>query len=229
MKNMIHRHWFRLAILGAIVAVLLGITLSDFARAQIQALELIGVRPFIRLQGTEAGGQTYEIRENAGTLSVANVTLGLSQTPTTVIYAVGNGGGSCTAAGTDETLLSYTIPANTLSANYKGVSIEAWGAAAGNGNNKTVKIIVGGTTVISSGVIALNNQAWLVRGTYLRTGAATEDSAGVYQNSTPTTVGPTRATGTDATTAAIVARVTATCPTANADILAHGMVVKLIN
>jgi hypothetical protein len=202
---------------------------SPWVQAQIQALELIGVRPFIRMQGTEAGGVTYEIRENAGTLTLANVNTTATQSMAGILYSVAGGTTGCTAVPGDDTVLSYTMPAGHLSANNKGIEIEAWGITAANANNKTVKLIVGATTLVSSGVIALNNKDWYVKGVYTRTGAATEDAVGLYGNSTPTTVGPTRAAGTDNTANAIIVRVTGNCATAANDVVGAGMVVRAVN
>lgn len=54
-----------------LVLVVAAVALLTQVWAQPQALELVGVRPFIRLQGTEAGGGTFEIREAAGVLTIA--------------------------------------------------------------------------------------------------------------------------------------------------------------
>lgn len=56
--------------LGLVLAVA-AVALLTQVWAQQQALELVGVRPFIRLQGTEASGLTFEIREVAGRLQIA--------------------------------------------------------------------------------------------------------------------------------------------------------------
>lgn len=202
---------------------------ASFIQGQASSVEYVGIRPFIRLIGREAGGQTFEIREIAGTLSLANVSTGVSQTPEGVLSSGGGGTTGCTGNNTADTVLSYNIPAGHLSANTKGVSIEAWGTTAANANNKTVILTVGGTNLVSSGVIALNNKDWRVTGTYLRTGAATEDAVGVYQNATPTTVGPTASAPADDTTAAILVKVTGTCATAANDVVGRGLVVKAIN
>jgi len=224
------REFLRRHLTGAlIIAALLLAALATMVVAQQQSLELVGVRPFIRLEGREAGGRTFELRESAGVLSLSDVSIGMSQTPVNVLYAVGGGTTGCTNAGTDDTLISYALPANALNANYKGLEIQAWGTTAANANNKTVKLFVGGTTLVSSGALALNNKDWMASGTYIRYGAATEDALGIYWNSTPTTVGPTRTAATDDTTTSLTVKVTGACPTAANDAVGRGMVVKLLN
>jgi hypothetical protein len=218
--------WIVLAAFALIWPILAS---SPWVQAQIQSMELVGVRPFIRMRGTEAGGQTYEIRETAGTFSIANINTTASQSMGGILYAVGGGTTGCTAVPGDDTVLSYSVPAGHLSANNKGISIEAWGITAANANNKTVKLIVGATELVSSGVIALSNKDWYVKGTYIRTGAATEDAVGLYQNETPTTVGPVKTTPADNTANAILVKVTGNCATAANDVVGNGMVVRAIN
>jgi hypothetical protein len=101
-------------------------------------------------------------------------------------YASGSGV-SPGATAADNVIGTYTLPANTL--NVPGVGgdngpmlrIRAFGHFAANGNNKTVKIIFnpataalgatvgsGGTTLLSSGVVAINAlgfvlEAWVMK------------------------------------------------------------------
>lgn len=57
-------------------------------------------------------------------------------------------------------LMTYTAPANVLSANEKGVRWELSGKFAANGNNKQLRIKFGSVTVFDSGVITDNNVVW---------------------------------------------------------------------
>lgn len=225
MKAFLRRHLTGALIFTAVVLV----TLATVVVAQQQSLELIGVRPFIRMEGREAGAQTYEIRASAGRVSLANVSTATTVYPNGTLYAIGSNATGCTNAAVNETQLSYIIPANTLNANGKGIEVAAWGVTAANGNNKTVRLIIGATVPITSGAIALNNGQWSIKATYVRSAAAVQDSYGVYQNAAPTTVGPTRVAGTDDTTTALTVAVQASCPTAGADLTATGMKVTSIN
>lgn len=100
-------------------------------------------------------------------------------------YASGSGiSPGATAA--DNVIGTYTLPANTLNVPGTGgndgpmLRIRAFGHFAANGNNKTVKIIfnattatlgstvTGGTTLVSSGVVAINAlgfvlEAWVMK------------------------------------------------------------------
>ena len=81
-------------------------------------------------------------------------------------------------------LATYTVPANTLSANNMSLVFEAWGTFAANGNAKTVKLKFGSdsfTTHTTSGT-----GTWYIRGHIIRTGAATQD---VFVQGGTTTVG----------------------------------------
>lgn len=77
-------------------------------------------------------------------------------------------------SGTGETdLASYTVPANTLSANNMFLRFKAWGTWTSNGNTKTLKLKFGSDSVtIASGPGALS---WSIMGYIIRTGAATQD------------------------------------------------------
>src|SRR5207248_3063950 len=62
--------------------------------------------------------------------------------------------------GTAETdLITYTMPANTLSANGQRVRITAFCTTAANANLKTIKIYFGATALRNTGAAAFNNDA----------------------------------------------------------------------
>src|SRR6185312_12901729 len=90
----------------------------------------------------------------------------------TPAIAAGNGGSTVNPSGlltanltstatgagtTEQTLLSYTLPAKTLSATNKGLKIQAWGVTAANANNKTMKLYFG-SEVITTPTAATNNK-----------------------------------------------------------------------
>ncbi|KKM16715.1 hypothetical protein LCGC14_1683010, partial [marine sediment metagenome] len=84
---------------------------------------------------------------------------------------------AATGANTDETTLaSYSLPANTLSADNASIEIEAWGTVAANNNAKTIRLKFGSTT-LTTGVLAqtgTDGGAWKIRGTVVRTGATAQ-------------------------------------------------------
>lgn len=78
------------------------------------------------------------------------------------------------------TLYSYTIPANTISANTRGIEITAYGKFGATGNTKNMFVQLGGTNVYARSS-AGNNLGWSIvgriqrqtSGTYLASGDST--------------------------------------------------------
>lgn len=128
-----------------------------------------------------------------------------------------------TAAGTaEQTAFSYTIGAGNLNVNDCAITIRAWGTTAANANNKTIKLYVGAAN-ISSGATAANNKDWYGEFTSIRTAAATQDCHGyIVFNGSAQVVD--FSTGTDALTAAVIVKVTATDGTDSAaDVTVEGV------
>jgi hypothetical protein len=85
---------------------------------------------------------------------------------------------AATIADTNETdLWTYTLPANSLNANLKGVRIHVFGTFGATANNKTIKLYFAGTQ-IGALTSAGNNVAWEMLGTVLRTGASSQLAGG---------------------------------------------------
>ena len=91
---------------------------------------------------------------------------------------------STTQAGTpastaETTLWTYSLPANTLSANAKGVRVTVFGSFAANTNTKTLRLKFGATTVFSeSGAGAFNGNGFVASGVVVRTGASAQVGIG---------------------------------------------------
>lgn len=137
--------------------------------------------------------------------------------------AVGNVGSG------EDTLMSYSLPANTLNANNKGVRITAWGKTAANGNNKTIALYFG-IQVASTGANATNNGAWRVVCEVLRTGSSTQDvgaSISYGVNGSAATTRTTFIALTETDTAAITIRVTGE-GTSDNDVVQEGFIIELI-
>jgi hypothetical protein len=90
------------------------------------------------------------------------------QTLTVDTTAVGN-----ITTGEDD-LMSYTIPANTLTVNGDFIEQELAGDFAATVNAKTVKIKYGATTLFSTGAIAVNTGKWHAWVKIVRTSATTQ-------------------------------------------------------
>lgn len=93
--------------------------------------------------GNQASGTTYR---PSGLISVQTSSVG-----------IGNG-----ADATDDTLFTYSLTANSFDSNVRSIRVRAYGKTAANANNKQVKLWFAGTTIVDSGVIALNNSSWSI-------------------------------------------------------------------
>jgi hypothetical protein len=124
----------------------------------------------------------------------------------------------------DDVLFTTTITGKTLSHDGDGLVVSAYGVFAGNANNKTVKLIFGATTLVSSGVVALNGKAWWLIAEITRTAVATQLSIGEYSADTSTTEVMTKTAPGETLSADVVLKVTGASPTTGAanDCLCHG-------
>ena len=84
------------------------------------------------------------------------------------ITAVGN-----VDTGTDD-LQSISLPASFLGENGDSAEIEAFGTFAANANAKTISLLFGSTTLITSGSILQTGGDWNIRAKVIRTGATTQ-------------------------------------------------------
>lgn len=166
--------------------------------------------------------------------NVASATLGGGVTsflaPLEVVANVQSSaaGIGCTSGGTDDTLFTYSLPANTLKNVNDWVVIECWGKSAANTHNVTAKTWFGGTAIATTGVVSTTSAFPIyMRCTVVKTAANTQlvtndqitFGAGT-SNIAP--VVPTAAAITD--TSAIIIKFTALCTTANEGL---GMVMKV--
>jgi len=137
-------------------------------------------------------------------------------------------GSTGTPANTTETTLQqYTMPANTLTTAGQSIRVTCWGTTASNGNNKTMKLYFG-ASVISTGVLTLNNKSWRLVVTVMRTGAATQAVLGSGVGDATNVATYTNA-GTDNLAAGVLIKCTGENGTASAnDIVATGMITELI-
>ncbi len=121
---------------------------------------------------------------NAGTLQVK------AGTQTTNIAGVGgtlyvNTTQTGNAAGAETNAFSHSIAANTLTTN--GASLEFYAAgtfATSASVDKRVKVVYGGTTLFDTGALAVTVAAdWSLRGSIIRTGAATQKAVVTFESS----------------------------------------------
>lgn len=156
--------------------------------------------------------------------NVASATLGGSTQTGSGIVTVANcqfsaTGVGCSAGGTDDTLFTYTIPANTLKNVGDWVRVTAWGKSAANTHNVTAKIFVGGTAAITSGVVSTTSAFPIQQKiTIIKTAANAQlisNDTNIFGASTSNIAQavPTATAYTD--TAGIIVKSTALCTTAN--------------
>ena len=181
-----------------------GATLND-------AIHVVGGRTFL------GGAVTFTMGTGAG-----------------LAQASGTANVNTTAVGTDadlleKTLITYDLPANSLSANGKLVKIRVWGTTAANANTKTIRLYFGTAVVRQIGASATNDEDWIMEAIVVRTGAATQDAIG-FELVNNSTVFTTHSEPAEDETAAITIRVTGENAVATAnDIVAEGMLVEYLN
>ena len=138
---------------------------------------------------------------------------------------------SATGANTTETdLITFSLPANSLSASARGVQIKAWGTTANNANTKTARVYFGNSVLVSNNVTtAPNGVSWILEAEVFRTGSSTQDAIGqgiagnVAQSAS-------FSLPTEDCTGIITIKVTGQNGTATAsDITAQGMLVRYLN
>jgi hypothetical protein len=137
--------------------------------------------------------------------------------------AVGN------VAGGEDDLITYTLPKNTLHNKADVLEITAFGITAANGNNKTIKLILGTTTLFSTGVLAFNNKPWCIRAEITRTDAATQVSIATFNGDFALlTNTATYIAGTEDFTTNLIIKCTGTSGSSTTDdVIQKGLTVKL--
>lgn len=138
-----------------------------------------------------------------------------------------------TPASTDETTLAtYSLPANTLNADNRGLRIIAFGTVANNANNKTIRLKFGTTTLatIGPGAFGSVTRRWVCTAHVIRTGASTEIGYAKTEVSADQVNENTLTTPSDSTAAAISIAVTGENGTASEnDVVFRCLIVEALN
>ena len=129
----------------------------------------------------------------------------------------------------EDTLQTFTFPANAFNANGKAIRIRAIFRVAANTNVKTVKLHFGATVIASSGASdLLNNLTIYFDVTVVRTGASAQRSTAFRVEGTSVLL--IRTTPAEDTTAAIVIKGTGeTTTNVNNDVVQESMLVEFLN
>ena len=169
---------------------------------------------------TNLGGSTFSAATNSATLG------GVAHVNTTSAATTGT---------TEQILATYTLPANALSANGKGVRITAWGSTAANANSKTFRVRFGGIGGTGISALATTTASAVFHSTanVIRTGASAQVSIATINSGTSGgaasgIVNHNTAIAAD-TTATIDIVVTGTTPTAAGDLTFNGLIVEFQN
>ena len=166
---------------------------------------------------------TSTISCTAGTGTATPVLIGTISVNTT---AVGNIG-----VGTDD-LMTYSLPANSLSANGKGVRVTAWGTLANNANAKTLTVNFG-SVVLATDAMTINGALnWYIDALIFRTALGAQRYVAKIQSSANGSsvrdFDIESGTAAETDTAAITIKCTGAA-TADNDIVQNGMFIEFIN
>lgn len=113
-------------------------------------------------------------------------------------------------SGSGETdLMNYTIPANMLINIGDTIDIKAWGVYAANGNSKTVKLIFGGQTILTTGAISANDGTWRIEATIVRKLVNSQEIiADIISSNSSVSDSATRTAGTQTLSSANIIKIT---------------------
>lgn len=128
---------------------------------------------------------------------------------------------------TTQTLVTYSLPANTLNANGRGLRVHAFGKFAGNAAPKTLQLNVGGAN-INTGSVTQSGSSWILEALVARI-AANSQRVFFKQNVGGAVLAPKSQTDTSVDTGAItisVAGLDASAATGN--IMVDGLVIEYL-
>ena len=104
-------------------------------------------------------------------------------------------------------LITYSLPANSLTNDGDILEIEVWGEYAANANNKTVVLAFGSQTILTTGSIGANNGTWSIKTTIIRTSASSQEIvSNILSSNSDVSDSATRNAGTQNTATALTIR-----------------------
>jgi hypothetical protein len=155
---------------------------------------------------------------------VQNINFGVNGRLSANVTAVG------TTTTVEQTLMTYSLPANRLATDGDAVRVVCWGQTFANNNSKTIKLYFGNSVVSTASLasdLSPNGKKWQLEMIAMRSGAATQMVTGratvdltvpvVYTNE-----------GTDALTSAVTVKCTGTTLQSIRDVTAQGMLVEQV-
>lgn len=122
----------------------------------------------------------------------------------------------------EDTLMSYSVPANTLATNNDSIWFEAWGRTAAFSSSFIVNIYFGGTLIAAKTISVTPIFTWRFIGRILRTGAATQKSIVSDLAINPSSI---RATPAETLTGSVAITVKGQGGGTNDDVVCEGLIV----
>jgi hypothetical protein len=151
------------------------------------------------------------------------INTGVYGTLNTQFTSSGNG-----ADTTEDTLFTYTLPANTLSSAGKGLRIRCWGSTAANTDVKSFNLYFGASK-FASATFTTSGANWVSQMEVLRNTTAATQQVFATGSSASTATAPYFNAGTDNAAAAVVIKCTGQSTTAAAsDIVGQGFLVEIL-
>ena len=128
----------------------------------------------------------------------------------------------------EDNLISFTLPANTLSVNGMGLRVTYSGVTANNANAKTLKAYLGTTALLTTSLTANQASVWKAVIEIIRTGAATQDvTATLLQGGSTSIVDVEHSEPTEDLTAALAVKATGEA-TSTDDIINELQMIELL-
>jgi hypothetical protein len=202
------------------------------------ALSATDMRTFLNV----ADGATAFSAANAITAVEGEATLDLTGVVTHMMGAgigtakpVGAANVTLASVGNDadaveKDLITYALPADSLSATGKGIRVRVWGITDATSEAKTIKLYFGATVVIANAVTAApESKTWEFEALVFRTGVNTQDAIGKgIVDVLPEAATYTSPTETDSGSITIKVTGQGSSTVAN-EVVAKGMLVEFIN
>jgi hypothetical protein len=136
---------------------------------------------------------------------------------------------AATTGTSEETLMSFSLPANALNVNGRGLRITVAGETAANANSKTFTITFGSVTLVTA-TGAYNGIGLNASATLLRSGVASFVArTSLFGGTTPLAFTASVSSGGTDLTAAVTIAVKATTATAIGDATATFLLVEILN
>lgn len=125
----------------------------------------------------------------------------------------------------EDNMITYSLEKNTLKNVGDTIEIVAYGTTAANGNNKTIKLVIGTTTLFTTGAVAFNNKDWCIKSVLTRTGTTSQRAITTFQGDfSLITNTATYVTGTEDFRTALTIKCTGTATSDN-DISQKGLII----